>query len=121
MLNVRVGDEVIVCEPNGRNSRHCVATVTAVRRKLFTVQADISWLSGDYRLDTGRQNGGSTVGYGPPFVKTMAQHQLDRRMSDALAVLSAHRVTLDRGHKLTLEQVEAIAELVRPADSPEEG
>lgn len=121
MLNVKVGDEVIVREAS-RGGRSIPATVTEVRRKLFTVRCEISWLSGDYRLDTGKLNGGSTVGYGPPYVLTVEEEDRRQRQADALAALNKHRIKLDYGHKLTLEQVEALAEVARSfASQDEEG
>lgn len=121
MLNVKIGDEVIVHE-TGRGGRSWSATVTEVRRKLFTIKCDASWLNGDYRLDTGKLNGGSTVGYGPTYVLTVEEEDRRQRQVDALAMLSKHRINLDYGHKLTLEQVEALAEVARSfASQDEEG
>lgn len=122
MLNVKVGDEVIVSKGGPRGGRY-PATVTSVRRKLFTIRCAASWLDGDYRLDNGRLNSGEHYGYGPPRVVTLEQQKLQDRRSDAVAVLEQHHIRLDPQNKLTLEQIEALAQVARTfsADAPEEG
>lgn len=53
-------------------------------------------------------------------VRTLAQLETDLRLKTAEAVLADHRVELRPGHSLSLEQVEAIAAILRPDHKPEE-
>lgn len=117
MPEIARGDEVIVYETGGSSF---AATVTGVGRKLFTIKCDAaSRLDGDYRVDTGRRNDGKTRGSGP-YVLSMEEWNRRQRLQDVIATLATHGIKLKHNHQLTLEQVEALAQLVRTFTQDEE-
>jgi predicted RecA/RadA family phage recombinase len=103
-------------------------TLTKVGRKWATAsyEAEVH----DWRGNTSREqreiefgilNGyerGDSFGTGY-IVMTLPQVAAKDRMKGAESVLREHRVELRTGHSLTLEQVEAIAAILRPDHKPE--
>ena len=116
MSDIKVGDEVRVFTPRTPKGG-CPAEVVKVGRKLVTVTRErpanpsrfstASAVEEVFRIDTGGLNV-AEVGMGTYF-RTLAQVALDDRRSAAEGVLREHKVRLDFGHSLTLEQIEALA------------
>lgn len=108
---LRAGDEVRVFDQNdgrmGQPEGGWPGVVTNIGRKLIRIEYRNKVDA--FRLDTGRINDN----YGHRWFKTMEQVAESKRRSSAMAVLNAHKISLDFGHRLTLEQIEALAELAR--------
>jgi hypothetical protein len=120
VLNVKVGDEVRVFDVNGRRNGQpgsgWPGKVVKVGRKYFTVAYGSSGRTTNFLLETGRVNDA----YGHRSVKTLDQVAHDQRRAQAEADLTACGVELRFGHKLTLEQIEALAEVARTFTSQDE-
>ena len=110
MVDLKVGDEVRVFDINGRRMGQpdggWQGTVTKVGRTL--VYVDYGHRNGQFRIDTGRANDS----YGHRYFKTLEQAASDARLSHALARLKGGPVRLESGHRLTVEQIERLADLV---------
>jgi hypothetical protein len=112
MNDLRVGDEVRVFDVNGRRMGQpeggWPGTVTRVGRTLM----DVSY---NNRTETFRRDSGArhNDGYGHRRVKTLEQVAQDARRAEAVEALSKHGVELRWGFKLTIEQLEALAEVAR--------
>ncbi len=116
MLEVKVGDEVRVFDVNGRRAGQpeggWPGVVASVGRKYFTVDYDgqhggrvheFSLIDGLRANDV----------YGHRHVRTAEQVEAARRRRVALALLVAHWVDIQRADRLTLEQLEALAEVAK--------
>lgn len=110
-MDFKVGDEVRVFDVNGPRRGQPVAgypgTVTKAGRKLFTVT--YGGCSQVFRLDTGQSNDA----YGHQSVKTLEQAELDARRGRAVGTLREHEITIGVRNSLTVEHLEALADLVR--------
>ncbi|MBN6054547.1 hypothetical protein JYK22_21575, partial [Nonomuraea sp. RK-328] len=119
-MSYRVGDEVRVFDVNGARrgqpSGGWVGKVIKVGRKYVTVE--YLGRTDQFEIDSGRR---ANDAYGHRRIKTPEQVALDARWQTALDDLRARRVELRQGHKFTLEQVEALAEMARSFASTEEG
>lgn len=108
---LKVGQEVRVFDQNGRRVGQpdggWSGKVTEIGRSLVTVEYRGN--SDAFRMDTHVINDR----YGHKFFKTLEEVAEDERRGRALATLKDHRIELGFGHSLTLEQIEALAELAR--------
>jgi hypothetical protein len=87
-----------------------VGRVVRVGRALFDVECRGQVTT--YRLADGRRN--VKVRYGADSrVRTLAEAEVDDRRATADRTLRDHKISLDRSHGLTLEQIEALADLAR--------
>jgi hypothetical protein len=124
-MDIKTGDEVRVFS---RNKYHPgpedgqVATVTKAGRRWATAAWEVMerYCFGgersaertiEFDMETGYEKGANSS-YGR-YVKTPAQVELDARENAAVASLLARKIRLDRGHGLALEQIEALAEVVK--------
>ncbi|MEV4672798.1 hypothetical protein AB0K34_14170 [Actinomadura sp. NPDC049382] len=109
--DLRVGDEVRVFDQNGRRMGQPDAgwpgTVTKIGRLLVTIE--YRGKSAQFRLDTQVVNDG----YGHRYFKTLQQAARHQRLGRALYTLHEHQIRLAVGHRLTLEQIEALADVAR--------
>jgi hypothetical protein len=111
MAEIKVGDEVRIFDVNGRRMGQpedgWPGNVVKVGRKL----ADIEYggRTRTFRIDEGRSNDN----YGHQFFKTLEQVSLDERFDRATDSLERCGIELIRGHRLTLEQIEALADFAR--------
>ena len=127
MTDIKAGDEVRVFS---RNKYHPapeggqVATVTKVGRRYAAAAWEVTeklWLGEDrerraertieFDMETGYEKG-TNSSYGR-YVKTPAQLEVDAREDAAISSLLDRKIRLDFGHGLTLEQIEALAEVVK--------
>lgn len=109
MLDVKVGDEVVVHDGSGSRK----ATVTRVGTKLFDVTYGPVGMSGrihSFRLKDGRSPT-QTTGVGV-YVRTLEQEAISRRWTLARGALMRNNINLQPCHAFTLEQVEQLAALV---------
>lgn len=113
---VKAGDVVYVHDVNQRrgavpqNPLGEPATIIKVGRKLVTVSYEgqyRSWTE-TFRLDTGQVNDA----WGRRSFLTQSQAEALLRHTEARAKLRVHGITLEPGHRLTLEQMEAVAALL---------
>ena len=123
MDTIKVGDQVRIIGSNlYRKSPEAGhrATVIKVGRKYATAtytRMRTAHPAGEvtetieFDITTGREKG-STSNYGAR-VETPEQVELRARQSAAEDVLSTRKIRLDFGHGLTLEQIEALAEVVK--------
>ena len=125
MTDIKIGDEVRVIDrspyhknPEGGHP----ATVVKVGRKYATATYETTHTdfrgkerrterAVEFDMATGREKGSNT-NYGLR-VETPEQAELAARKSAADAALLARKIRLDFGHGLTLEQIEALAEVVK--------
>lgn len=127
MANIKVGDEVRVLKHRNRYDSFpedgYTGTVTKVARVYATatyVRQRTAYPPGpveetvEFDMQTGRLRGSSTS-YGV-YVKTAEQYEHDERCSVAESLLASRRIRLDFRHGLTLEQIEALAEVVKTWD-----
>lgn len=108
---LKVGQEVRVFDQNGRRMGQpdggWPGVVTKVGRKLVAIE--YSNRSAQFRLDTQVINDG----YGHRYFETPEQVIRHQRLGRALKALHDHQIMLGRGHRLTVEQIEALAEVAR--------
>lgn len=119
MVDIEVGDEVRIFDVNSASRRQArrngefdegaPATVEKVGRKLVTLREGNSSWTRQFRLDTGLVNDN----YGHAWFRTLADHERDRRQYEALKVLAEHRITIEPQARLTMEQIEALADVAR--------
>lgn len=108
MAGIKDGDEVRVYRRYDRhNPDGYRGEVIKVARTLVTVE--YAGRAEKFRIDTQRVNDGS----GSVYFRTMEQVVEAKRRSEALAVLNAHKIELGRGNSLTIEQIEALADIAR--------
>ena len=128
--DIKVGDEVRVLSNNSYHPHPeggYRATVIKVGRKYAaaTFTTTRKWLGREesyeqtveFDMATGvERDGGFSIGH---RVRTLAQLEQDGRRAAAVDTLTAHRVKLetDYRHPFTLEQIEALAEVVKTWDA----
>lgn len=114
MASLNTGDEVrVFSRRRSQPAGGWPGEVVKVGRTLVTIACN--GRAEQFRIDTGRINDD----YGASWFRTMEQADLDARQARARAALSEHGVRLDHGHRLTLEQIEALAAVL--ADPESEG
>lgn len=110
-MQVKQGDEVRIFDQNGARIGQpeggWPGTVVKIGRSLVTIE--YRGKQDPFRLDTRVINDR----YGHRWFKTLEQAAEDERLRVALATLKAHSIRLDSGHGLTVEQIEALAEVAR--------
>ena len=125
MTDTKVGDKLRVIDRSPYRNQPdggWPATVVKVGRKYATAIYETThtdWRGQETRnertvefdMATGREKG-STTNYGLR-VETPEQVEQVARKSAAESVLHARKIRLDFGHGLTLEQIEALAEVVK--------
>lgn len=111
MTGIKVGEEVRVYDRSGRRMGQpdggWPGTVVKVGRKYITI--DYGPKVEPFGFDGKRANDPM----GARRFKTMAQVSLDERLARATDALEGRGIELVRGHSLTLEQVEALADFAR--------
>jgi len=122
-MNLKIGDEVLILcrmrypESPEENYR---GAVTKVGRKYATVTYEKTrrdWRGNEVRdhctiefdMETGNERG-STSHYGS-YVRTFEQFELDQRRKAAEKILFTAGVSIDYSQRVTLEQIEALAEV----------
>lgn len=128
-ITVNPGDEVRVIEGRRRYGRSNIWTgrITSVARKYATAEyeVDTTYLNGkpkrekrtiEFDMATGYER--YTYGTYGSRVRTPAQLDRAERHAAAVALLKAHHLEFAPGHanSFTLEQVEALAEVVKTWD-----
>lgn len=109
MSGVKVDDTVMLFNANRGDGRvGSPRTVTKVGTKLFTVQG-----GGVFRKETGRSNDTN----GNWWVLTVEKAEQLTRHDTAIKDLRERGIELRHRPKLTLEQVEALAEVARTFDT----
>jgi hypothetical protein len=115
MTDIKVGDEVLVFDGwHARHDRRSVpGEVVKVGRALVSIK--FGGRTEVFRIDTGLinlANGGSEF-------MTLEHAERDMRRTAAIAVLTSHHIEFKTGRErsFTLEQLEALAELVKTFDS----
>ena len=122
MGGIQAGDEVRVYDVNGKRVGQPEGgwrgKVVKVGRTLAHIHyGDPHWTRTEtFTLEDGQRNDR----YGRQWFLTMDEAARRERLYVALSVLGGHGITLDHGNSLTLEQIEALAEVARTF-SPEEG
>ena len=118
MAGIKLRDEVRVFDINGSRAGQpeggWMGHVVKVGRTLAYIDyGDIRERIETFRLDTQRRNNDP---YGQRYFRTLAEvADLDRR-SVAMEALKAHGVELSHRHSFTIEQREALAEVVKTWD-----
>ena len=111
MSDLKVGDEVRVFDTNGPRMGQPAGgwpgVVTSVGRKYLTI--DYGTKTEKFEFDGRRANDP----HGHRRFKTPDEVASDERRHRAIAPLEAHKIRLESGHRLTLEQIEALADVVR--------
>lgn len=109
MGDLKVGDEVRIFDQNGRRMGQpdsgWPGTVAKIGRTL--VHIECRGRTSQYRLDSHRNSDGFK------WFSTLDEVAEMERAERARQTLREHRITLDFGHGLTLEQVEALADVAR--------
>ena len=112
MEKIKVGDKVRVFDVNGRRMGQpdggWEGEVVRVGSKLAGITYG-GYAPKMFRLDTGSANDS----YGHQSFLTIEQAEGKARKDAAVQILWEHKVILDFGHKLTTEQIEALAEVAR--------
>lgn len=113
MIDIQEGDEVRVYDVNGSRRGQpeggWVGTVEKVGRTLAHIDYPGGHGAEQFRLSDGRRNDR----YGHQYFRTLAQaDEWDRRVS-AASILRDRGVELSNRHSFTLEQIEALAEVVQ--------
>lgn len=110
MADIKVGDEVRVFKPYIRNGQTdgIPGTVVKIGRKLVDIEHHGH--TEKFRLENGQLAGSS---YGNIYFLTLGEVAERQRRRAAEDVLRERKIRLESGHDLTLEQVEALADLVR--------
>ena len=132
MTDIKIGDKVRVLSNNSYHPHPeggYQATVVKVGRKYATATFPMTrkWLGREesyertveFDMTTGNERGGhSSIGY---RVRSLAQLEQDERRAAAMVTLTAHNVKLEEtwNRRFTLEQVEALAEVVKTFGDPE--
>lgn len=115
MIEVKVDDEVLIFDVNKRRAAGPSAgqpgKVTKVGPQLFTVDSGHGNID-VFRRDTGRINDR----YGHRYVQTHEQIALEARREAAVATLKKHHVELGLRNTLTVQQIEALANLLHASD-----
>lgn len=108
-MDLKVGDEVRVFDRNGSHMGQppggWPGKVVKIGRKYATVEYGSR--SDLFDKETGRRN---NDGY--RHLKTPEQVALEEREVHAVKALRSHGIELRHGHRLSLEQVEALAQVV---------
>lgn len=124
MTYIQPGDEVRILKHRGRHDTFpeggYTGTVTKVARKYATatyVRHRSAWPAGpveeavEFDMETGKpRDEGRHYGI---YVRTAEQYERDQRHSAAVAAVRASGIQLDARRKFTLEQIEALAEVVK--------
>jgi hypothetical protein len=117
---IKAGDEVRVFDRNGpghgQPSGGWPGTVTKVGRTLIHVEYG-NGRAEKFRKDTGC----APNAYSSPWIRTPEQVALAERGAAAGAILREHHITLGYARSLTLEQIEALAEVARTFTTTEAG
>lgn len=108
VIQFAVGQRVWVYDVNAkRGDAPKEGTVTKVGRSLVHVQHE--WSYGGkpqtFRMDDGQANDN----YSHQWIRTDEERVRHDRWNAAVKVLAEHRLMIDHGAKITLEQVEALA------------
>ena len=134
MTDIKVGDEVRILKHRTRYDSSFpedgyTGTVTKVARKYAKatyVRQRTAYPPGpveetiEFDMETGKVREGTDYGSNYNlYVRTAEQHEREQRQSAASAVLFARKIRLDYSHGLTLEQIEALAEVVKSWDQEE--
>ena len=119
MTTLKAGDEVRVFDVNGKRVGQpdggWPGTIVKVGRTLVHV----AYRS---RTETFRIDGGaSNDGYEHQHFLTMTEAAVRNRHGAARAILRTHKIALEYGHGLTLDQIEALAEVARTFTETTEG
>lgn len=113
MSDIQVGDEVRVYDVNGRRQGQpeggWAGTVEKVGRSLVYIDYPRGRGAEPFRLSDQRRNDS----YGHQYFRTLAQAEEWDRRSDAVGVLRERGVELSNRYSFTLEQIEALAEVVQ--------
>ena len=108
-MNLEVGDEVRVFDRNGSHMGQppggWPGKVVKIGRKYVTVEYGSR--SDLFDKETGRLKDS----HGHRRVETLEQVALEARQDRAIQTLRSHGIDLRRGHRLSLEQIEALAQL----------
>jgi hypothetical protein len=117
MTEVKVGDEVIICERGTRTLHTCKGKVTRAGRKLFDVEyypwgEDRSSETRTFRIESGKSNDA----YGHYWVETPEHAAETKRRAAALTTLHRAGLAVERAsHQdgaLSLGLLEALAAVV---------
>jgi preprotein translocase subunit YajC len=111
MSALKVGDEVRVFDVNGRRMGQpeggWSGKIVKVGRTLVTIE--YSHKTKTFRMDRRTVNDN----YGHQYFKTLGEVADDQRLKRATAAIEERGVELVRGHRLTLDQIERLADFVR--------
>jgi hypothetical protein len=111
MSDIKVGDEVRVFDISGKRVGQpdggWPGKVVKVGRKL--VHIEYIGRAKTFRLVDRKADDS----YGHRYFMTLEQVALSERRQRALDVLKRNAIRLDHGHQLSLEQIEALAEVAR--------
>lgn len=111
MPNIKIGDEVRVFDTNGSRMGQpdggWHGVVVKIGRKYATI--DYGRRTDQFELDGRRANDPR----GARRFKTLDQVAEDERLRRAIETVEERGIELVRGHRLTLEQIEALAAFVR--------
>jgi hypothetical protein len=114
-----VGQEVRVFDVNARRRGQphggWAGTITRVGRTLVYIDYPGSREPKAFRIDGGAANDQ----YGHQSFLTLDEAARQARRTAALGVLHEHGLRLDYGHSLPLEEIEAIAAILRPDQTSE--
>ena len=112
MTDIKVGDEVRVYFNTRTGGQP--GEVVRVGRTRLTVR--VNGRDDDFYIET-QQGTGPQYGYGNRF-KTLGQEAEDERRRTALATLNSRNIEIKLGRErsFTLEQIEALAEVVKTWD-----
>lgn len=109
-MDLKVGDDVRVFDQNGSRMGQppggWLGKVVKIGRKYATVE--YGQRSEMFELATGRR---ANDGYGHRRIRTLEQVALEERRRSAVDKLHSHGVELRTGHRLSIEQIEALAEV----------
>jgi hypothetical protein len=109
MSDYKVGDPVTVYASVRGDSGGQPGEIVKVGRTLVRIRYGRQEQA--FRMDT-QQSNDKQYGYGTYFRTEEQAHEADRE-SEATTLLREHGIELTLGSRLTLEQVEALAEVVR--------
>jgi len=115
--DIKPRDEVRVFDTNGRRAGQPDGGWPGIVVKVGRTLAHIDYGDTRERIETFRlSDGRRNDDYGHRYFLTLEQVAGRDRKAEAVAVLRARRIVLDHGHSLTLEQIEALAEVVKTCD-----
>ncbi|MFI6512883.1 hypothetical protein ACIBCT_35225 [Streptosporangium sp. NPDC050855] len=119
MIEVKEGDEVRLFESYYSGSRQPggqPGIVKSVRRTLFDAEFNGNGtFTRTFRLEDGYLNEKNSRTY----VKTVAQAEQDVRYNNAMNRLQHHKIAVRDGHKLDLDQLEALVALLDTFEAEE--